>query len=166
MCHAEFMQRLFSQLRRIRRLLRSRGATLEDAEDLVQEAVLRLHVYTRAGNMVRDEEGFVVRTAMNLAIDAKRHAHEDLWSKQPVEDLDLIDLSPTPDEVLAAEQRLLRMKSVLDRVSDRTREIFFMHRLQGFSHAEIAEKLKISKSTVEKHMASAVTVITMEDLRT
>jgi RNA polymerase sigma-70 factor (ECF subfamily) len=159
------MSRLFSQLRRIRRLLRNRGATVEDAEDLVQEAVLRLHIYTSAGNDVHDEEAFVVRTAVNLAIDAKRHAHTDLWSRQPFEDLDLIDLNPTPDEVFSAQQRLLHMKAVLDRISERTREIFFMNRLQGYSHAEIAAKLNICKSTVEKHMARAVTVITMEDLR-
>jgi len=40
-----------------------------------------------------------------------------------------------------------------------------MHRLQGFSHMEIASKLGISKSAVEKHIASAVTVLAMERQR-
>ncbi len=159
------MSRLFAQLRRIKRLLRNRGATVEDAEDLVQEAVLRLHIYTREGNEVRDEEAFVVRTAMNLAVDARRRAHADLWSKQPVEDLNLVDLSPTPDQVFEAEQRLLRMKAILERLGDRTQEIFFMNRLQGYNHAEIAGRLNVCKSTVEKHLARALTVVTMEDLK-
>jgi DNA-directed RNA polymerase specialized sigma24 family protein len=47
----------------------------------------------------------------------------------------------------------------------RTREIFFMHRLQGFSHAEIAARLNISKSAVEKHIASAVTILAIERQR-
>jgi len=49
-----------------------KGTSWEDAEDLVQEAVLRLHAYTHAGKTVLDEESFVQRTALNLAIDAHR----------------------------------------------------------------------------------------------
>ena len=89
----------------------------------------------------------------------------DLWSKQPVEDLNLVDLSPTPDQVFEAEQRLLRMKAILERLGDRTQEIFFMNRLQGYNHAEIAGRLNVCKSTVEKHLARALTVVTMEDLK-
>jgi DNA-directed RNA polymerase specialized sigma24 family protein len=40
-----------------------------------------------------------------------------------------------------------------------------MHRLQGYSHAEIASKLNVSKSAVEKHIASAVTILAMERQR-
>jgi len=59
-------------LRRLKKLLRRGGATPEDAEDLVQEAVLRLHAYTHAGREVHDPESFVARTALNLAVDASR----------------------------------------------------------------------------------------------
>lgn len=150
------------QWRHLRKLLRGRGATREDAEDLVQEAVLRLHAFTRAGGEVRDQEAFVARTALNLAVDAYRHSRRNLYELEPVEELELVDMDPTPDEVFAAEQRLIKMREALDRVSVRTREVFFMHRLQGFSHAEIATRLGISKSAVEKHIASAVTVLAME----
>ncbi len=159
------MQVFKKQLWRIRKLLRLRGATHEDAEDLVQEAVLRLHVYTRSGKEVHDPESFVTRTALNLAVDVRRHAHTDLYEATRVEELELIDVNPTPDQVLAAEERLIRMRDALDHVSVRTREVFFMHRLQGFSHAEIADKLNVSKSAIEKHIASAVTILTMERQR-
>ena len=159
------MVELKGHLRRIKNMLRLRGATREDAEDLVQEAVLRLHVYTRSGGAVRDPMGFVIRTAMNLAVDAHRHAHHDLYEATPVDELNLVDVSPGPEEVLAAERRLARMRAVLDGVSVRTRQVFFMHRLQGLSHAEIAAHLGISKSAIEKHIASAVTVLAMERQR-
>ncbi len=159
------MHALFGQLRRLKKLLRRRGASNADAEDLVQEAVLRLHVYTNQGHEVRDEAAFVMRTAMNLAIDARRHARADRYEYEPVEKLKLPDIGPSPDEVCAAEQRLMRMKQTLDQVSPRTRDIFFMHRLQGLSHEEIAQRLGISKSAVEKHIASAVTTLAMERQR-
>lgn len=162
------MRQITDQFRRIKKLLRLRGATSEDAEDLVQEAVLRLHVYTCAGNDVRDPTGFVARTAVNLAIDAQRHAHGELYESTPLEELtSIVDARPTPDEVFAAQERLIHMRDALDHVSRRTREVFFMHRLQGYSHAEIAKQLGISKSAVEKHIASAMTLLAMErrDLR-
>ena len=149
----------------LKRLLRRRGATAEDAEDLVQEAIVRLFVYTRNSGEVRNADAFLTRTALNLAVDWHRSSHSDRYESEPIEFLDLVDLAPPPDEVLAAEQRLLRMRDCLDRVSPRTREIFFMHRLQGLSHAEIAAKLGVSKSAVEKHIASAITLLAMERQR-
>ena len=149
-------------LRRVKRLLRRYGASPDDAEDLVQEAVLRLHVYERAGNEIRSPESFVARTALNLAVDAVRRAHASLYEDTAVENLTIIDTQPRPDEVFDAEERLTIMRDTLDRVSLRTREVFFMHRLQGFSHAEIASRLGISKSTIEKHIASAVTILAMQ----
>lgn len=159
------MRSFKSPLRHLEKLLLRRGTRREDAEDLVQEAVLRLHAYTRAGGVVRDQEAFLARTAFNLAIDLRRHSRGDLYTADPVEELGLVDTQPAPDEVFAAEQRLLEMRRALDRVSTRTREVFFMHRLQGFSHAEIAERLKVSKSAVEKHIASAVTILAMQRQR-
>jgi RNA polymerase sigma factor (sigma-70 family) len=156
------MRRLEISFRRVKRLLLRGGASREDAEDLIQEAVLRLHAFIKGGNEVRDEHSFVQRTAMNLAVDAHRRAHADLWDPSPVEKLELADLAPTPDEVLQAEQRLLRISKALDRVSVRTREIFLMHRLQGFSHAEIAAKFGVTKSAIEKHIASAFAVLMIE----
>jgi RNA polymerase sigma-70 factor (ECF subfamily) len=159
------MHLLLTQLHYLRNLLRRRGQTREDAEDLVQEAMLRLYVYTQAGGQVRNTEAFLRRTVLNLAVDVHRHSHSDRYSREPVEDLDLIDMAPPPDEVLAAEQRLFSMKTALDKVNPRTRQVFFMHRLQGLSHAEIAEKLRISKSSVEKHIASALVLLCLERQR-
>jgi len=156
------MRVLKAQLSYLQSLLRRRGATHEQAEDLVQEAVLRLHLYILEGNEVRDEAAFLTRTAMNLATDAHRHGRVDRYVREPVEKLNIADLAPPPDEVFAAEQRLNRMKETLDRLSARTREVFFMHRLLGYSHSEIAQRFGISVSAVEKHVASAVTALALE----
>jgi RNA polymerase sigma factor (sigma-70 family) len=159
------MDVLLRQLRNLQKLLRRRGATPEQAEDLVQEAVLRLHAYTHQGGQVQNQEAFLTRTALNLAIDDHRHARSDSYESEPVENLDLPDLEPAPDEVFAAEQRLMKMREALERANPRTRDVFFMHRLYGFSHAEIARRLSISVSAVEKHVASAVTILAIDRQR-
>jgi RNA polymerase sigma factor (sigma-70 family) len=156
---------LTSYMHRLRKVLRQRGALPQQAEDLVQEAALRLHIYTRERGVVVEPEAFLMRTALNLAVDAHRRGRLDRYEGSSVEDLELADLEPSADEVLAAEQRLLRYRDALDRVSSRTREVFFMHRLQGFTHGEIARRLGISVSAVEKHVASAVTILAIQRQR-
>lgn len=145
---------------RLRKVLLRRGRTKEEADDLIQEAFLRMQEYCQRGGQVRQTEGFLMRTALRLASNARRDAHRELYSDQQVEDLVLlIDTSPTPDEVLAGDQCLERMRDALDTVSRRTRDIFFMQRLDGLSYAQIAQQTRLSISAVEKHMASALAIL-------
>jgi RNA polymerase sigma factor (sigma-70 family) len=154
------MDRLPLYFRRMRKLLLRRGRTRAEAEDLIQEAFLKMQEYCQKGGEVRKPENFLVRTVLRLAVNAKRDQHRELYSDQRVEDLPFIlDTTPTPDEVLAADECLEKMRSALDAVSRRTRDIFFMQRIDGFSYAEVAAQLGISVSAVEKHVASALVVL-------
>src|SRR6185312_11238574 len=127
---------------RLRKVLLRRGRTKEEADDLIQEAFLRMQEYCEQGGQVRQTEGFLMRTVLRLASNARRDSHRELYSDQQVEELVLlIDTSPTPDEVLAGDQCLEMMRDALDAVSRRTRDIFFMHRLDGLSYAQIAQQM-------------------------
>jgi RNA polymerase sigma factor (sigma-70 family) len=149
------MESLKRHIRRMQSLLRRRGESREDAEDLIQEAYLRLHVYCQSQE-VRKQEAFLMRTIQNLSIDRHRRTHHDLYVEGSPEDLLLADLRPTPDEDLANQQRLYKVGAVLDSLAPRTREVFIMHRLEGFGCAQIATTFGISLSAVEKHIARAM----------
>jgi RNA polymerase sigma factor (sigma-70 family) len=154
------MGRLPMYFRRLRMLLLRRGRTREEAEDLIQDAFLKMQEYCERGGQVRQPEGFLVRTVLRLAANARRDAHRNLYHEEPVENLTLIvDTTPTPDEVLAGDQCLERMRDALDAVSRRTRDVFFMQRLDGLSYAQIAQRLGVSISAVEKHIASALAIL-------
>jgi RNA polymerase sigma factor (sigma-70 family) len=154
LCHRPAMDAVALLLTKLRRLLISRGRTLDDTDDLIQEAFLRLELYCR-DHQVRQPEAFLVRTALNLSVDERRTAHARRMIAERVESLALIDPHPTPDEVLATQQRLQRMKRGLQTLSPRVREVFLMNRLEGYSYGQIAERLAISESAVEKHIAKA-----------
>jgi len=155
------VHRLPLYFRRVQSMLLRRGSTHAEAEDLIQEAFLRMQEYCEKGGKIQQPEGFLVRTALRLALNARRDEHRDVYVDQNVEDLTFVlDTNPAPDEVLAAEQCLERMRDALDSVSRRTREVFFMQRLDGLSYAQIAERLGISVSAIEKHMASALAALT------
>jgi RNA polymerase sigma factor (sigma-70 family) len=154
------MNRLPTYFRRMQRMLMRRGRTREQAEDLIQEAFLRMQEYCEKGGQVRAPESFLVRTVLRLAINASRDEHRELYVDQNVEELTLVlDTNPSPDEVLAAEECLNRMRDALDAVSRRTRDVFFMHRLDGLSYAQIAAHLGVSVSAIEKHIASALATL-------
>ena len=143
------------------KFLRRKGRSQEDAEDLIQEAMLRLHVYGRDTPVV-NEEAFVRHAAHNLSIDQHRHNRPDLRKEVPIEDIEdqnpLVAQEPTPENTIEAQQRLNRIKAVLDAVSPRTREIYFAHRA-GYSYAEIATHMDISNITISRHIARALLAI-------
>jgi RNA polymerase sigma factor (sigma-70 family) len=145
---------------RMQKLLLRRGRSRDDADDLIQEAFLKMQEYCERGGHVRQPEGFLVRTVLRLASNALRDGHRDLYCEEPVENLTLlVDAAPTPDEVLAGDQCLERMRVALDAVSRRTRDVLFLQRLDGLSYMEIAQRLGVSVSAVEKHMAAALAVL-------
>lgn len=150
-----------SLLADFKKSLTKRGKSREDAEDLIQEAFLRLEQYCQRGHQVECPEAFLRRTTRNLAVSEHRHERRYLEGRIGLEDA-LADPAPTPDEVFAAEQRLKQVQAILDRLGPRTRDAYFMHRLGGFSYADIASRFNCSVSMVEKHIASAATAITYE----
>lgn len=158
-----------AHIRRLKQLLHRRGRTPEDSEDLVQEAFVRLHRFMDSGQEARQPEALLITTVRNLAVDASRRdrrEHRADFVDEPIEDLPLVDLSPSPDETLLAEQQLRHIVKTLDtKLSAKTREIFLLHRLEGFTYEEIAQRMHMSVRTVEKHIARAVTVVWMERQR-
>ena len=147
------MEGIRRRIARLHTVLRRQGRTREDAEDLIQEAFLRLHQYCRDENR---QDAFLARTVRNLSIDLYRREHRDLYVDEPVEELVIADARTAPDEECAHIERLQRVGGVLATLSPRTREIFLMHRIEGYGCAAIARHFQISVSAVEKHIAKAV----------
>jgi RNA polymerase sigma-70 factor (ECF subfamily) len=63
--------------------------------------------------------------------------------------------APAPDDYAEARQLAALLQDAIARLPERTRETFLLARQHGLSHAEIAEVMRISTSTVEKNLARA-----------
>ncbi|HEY2008912.1 MAG TPA: sigma-70 family RNA polymerase sigma factor [Rhizomicrobium sp.] len=146
----EFWNRLIREVRR-----RTRGRA--DPEELLQAAYLRMARY-RSEHAVENVAAFLVRTAVNIGVDNYRH--DRLIADIAPDDVNPCENSPLQDEVLAARVRLERVREGLSRLTPRTREVFLMHRLDDMKYREIAERLGISQSAVEKHIAKAALFLT------
>jgi DNA-directed RNA polymerase specialized sigma24 family protein len=63
-----------------------KGRSREDAEDLIQEALLHPHVYAK--EEVQNKEAFLRCAVRNLAIDQYRHDRSRVCCEVPIEDVD------------------------------------------------------------------------------
>ncbi|MEG3089783.1 RNA polymerase sigma factor [Sphingomonas sp. PB4P5] len=137
--------RLRAQIERLTR----RG----DGEDLLHDAYVRL---AELPTPPRNDRAFLISAAVNRGRDAyRREAVRGERDEGSAIDA-LYDLSPIQDEAMIARARLGRVREGIERLSPRTREIFLMQRLDGCKYREIADRLGISQSAVEKHMAKAI----------
>ena len=137
------------------RAVRRATGSADAAEDLMHSAFIRLSEYTRR-EAVENPSAFLVRTAANLAVDERRRVRVRRESPLDIDEmLEISDGQPLATEVLAARERLEKGMAALESLGPRTREIFLLHRLDGLKYREIAARLDITVSAVEKHIAKA-----------
>lgn len=146
-----FLVQRLSLLRTLQRMVGNPST----AEDLLQETYLRV---TRAlGERAIDHlEPFVFQTARNLALDhlrSRRIQARTLLEDVPPEVVESVAAPLSSAEDAAhAEQLLERLNMSLAQLSPRQQQIFILSRLHGHSYQEIAEKLAVSQSTVQKEL--------------
>ena len=131
---------------RVRGALRRRGRTEHEAEDLVQEAWLRLVRYEDERQPVEQPEAFLMRTALNLSIDVHRTA-VGRGEHVLLEEVLLIDTTPSIEAVVLARERMARFALGVSRLTERTREIFIANRVDGLPPAEIAKRYGLNVTT-------------------
>jgi len=147
-----------STLSRVKGALMRRGRSEHDADDLLQEAWVRLVCYERE-HAVDRPEAFLMRTAINLSVDAYR-SRQSRGEEVLLEDVVLIDTAPTAEDVVLARQRVARLGTCLGRLPAKTRMVFLAHRVDGKSYLQIAGEHNLSVSAVEKHVAKALLQLT------
>ncbi|MDB5576378.1 MAG: sigma-70 family polymerase sigma factor [Bradyrhizobium sp.] len=131
-----------------------------DIDDMVQQVFERL---LKRGDVTAIEQlgGYVFQTASSVFIDYQRrrrtrHADEhDQFDEHNHADVDF-----SPEHVLMERERLAHATTILLNLPERTRVIFVLRRLEGMKYLDIAARLGISVSAVEKHMERAVVRLT------
>ena len=127
----------------------------DTAADLAQESYARVLTAQHAGQTVLDVRALLYRVARNLVID--QHRRSDIRSH---EDLDAIPegshpSAPAhlqPEEVLASQQVIRAYVATIEGLPPRCREAFVLYVFEELGHAEIADRMNISVSMVEKHV--------------
>jgi RNA polymerase sigma factor (sigma-70 family) len=127
-----------------------------EAEDLRQDVLERALAHTR-WESAEHAKGYIFRIAVNRWHDRNRR-----WLTRGAV-VEWSDAAPyaqaeesSPERVLESKQELHVVVAALRELSQRTRDVFMLYRLEHLSHGEIAKLFGISVSAVEKHVAKAV----------
>ncbi|HET7131315.1 MAG TPA: RNA polymerase sigma factor [Gammaproteobacteria bacterium] len=154
--HAAFVAGLFERCRRaLLEYLVDLLSRREDAEDVVQETYIRL---VNAKTLERSEaraRAFMFKTATNLAYD--RFRARRVRGVQSDERLgDLASDAPSPERVVAFEQGVELVKRALLELTPRCRQVFLLRTAEELGYDEIAQRLNVSRRTVEREMQTAL----------
>ena len=140
--------------RELVRYLRVRLPSDDDAQDLAQEAYLRL-LRLSDDHMIRHPEAYLFRIASNLI-------HEFWLSSRvgSVETLaepdDLPSQVEQPEVLASQEQALSALGQAIKLLSPIQRSVVILHRRDGKTYEEIATELNISRDMVKKHLGKAL----------
>jgi len=127
----------------------------EVAADLTQETFLRYA--EQGGAAIVHDRSYLYRTARNLAIDHVRQAARQRTTATAHEDMEHIqEERPSLEQAADARRKLERLWLAVDQLPERTRSIFMLVKVEELSYAQVAQRLGISESSVQKHLAKAL----------
>jgi RNA polymerase sigma-70 factor (ECF subfamily) len=135
---------------------RRRVRQQDDVLDLVQEVFLRISS-RGASDDIDNLKGYVFQVAASVLADRQRRRtvrHQEAHVEFDPERMGEPEIGP--DRILAGREALNTALAALGRMPERTRTIFVLRRLEGMRYLEIAGRLGLSVSAVEKHMVRAV----------
>lgn len=132
-------------------LARQYAPSVADAEDALQDAFVkifqRLDDYQGSGSFA----GWVRRIVVSTAIDA--------WHKRRVRrvDFDLDDVRhlPAPDATAIEQLTLAEVRNLIDQLPTGCRLVLLLYTVEGYSHAEIGQRLGIGEGASAAQLTRA-----------
>jgi len=140
----------------LNRFVSRKLGTQEPSADILQEAYLRL-INQPTAESIANPRAFVFRIVANLVVDYQRRsvnrlphdADEQTWLALP-------DSQPDPEHHYQNQQKLAAINAAMAELPENCRLAFYLNRVEGHNHADIARRMHISESMVAKHLVRAM----------
>ena len=130
-----------------------------DVDDVIQETYTRL-IAAESVAHVLDPKNYAFQTAGSVVIDHLRRMK--VVSISSVPDLDYLEVvsdDPSPERQVIDRDELQRLARAIAALPAKVREVFTLRRVYGLSQREVAAKMGLSESTVEKHMSKGFLIM-------
>lgn len=128
----------------------------ERSEDVVQDAYIKI-TESSVKQKVRQPLAYLFQIVRNLAIDHyRRIAFETELFETDEEGLLVPVLAVTPETHAMNCQHLTLIAEALTNLPERTRRVFELYRIDGYTHRMIADELSISTSLINTLIHEAV----------
>jgi RNA polymerase sigma-70 factor (ECF subfamily) len=141
------------------RVINSHTKSNQIAQDLTQDIYFKVISLAKSFPTHDDARNYLIRIAINLSID---HLRTDERRKQLL--LGSMELfnnyqndDKKPEDILIIQEKIEVLDSTLAALPEKYKQVLYLSRMEGLTHLEIAQKLGISKSSVEKYIIRALT---------
>jgi len=144
----DFQELFRRHAKEIARALRRRGLAEDVAADLTQDTFLRV-MASPPGEAAQNHNprAYLFEVSRNLsinyhrrqAIDPTVYVDEDAMIR-------VADPAPSAETLVYSRQMLRQIADALEELPDKTREAFILHRIDGMTIAEVAERLGLSNT--------------------
>lgn len=120
----------------------------EDSEDIIQDLFLSLWSGRKKIEVNENVSGYLFKMAKNMSLNHLRAAknYRMLLEKQ----------NHVPDyyeeDQLESDEFRIALYDCIERLPERSREVFILHRVKGLKQKEISEKLSISVKTIKNQI--------------
>ncbi|WP_049824677.1 RNA polymerase sigma factor [Rhodopseudomonas palustris] len=138
----------------LRRRLTRRLGSADWADDALQDTYVRLNGSEVVGE-VRNPVAYLLRAAFNNALNLRRAETRRLSADEVDALLHIADDAPDVLRIIEGRSDIERLKRIMTELTPRQREILLAARVDGLSRHEIADRLGISVSLVEKELRRA-----------
>lgn len=134
--------------------LRKKIGNAFDAADLTHDTFLRVLTRERPED-IREPRAFLGTIAHGLMVNLLRRrdleaAYLDALACHPE------PYAPSPEDRALVLEALMEIDAMLDGLPSKVRRAFLLLQFEGLAHAEIAERLGVSVSSVRQYIARAM----------
>ena len=136
-----------------KQLYRQSGKYLKDvhlAEDAVQDVFIKLWLKRDSLDPDKPIHAFLAVCLRNHVLNMIRHQKRRILGAYEIKEEHHPVTNCTEDDMQLAEYRKI-LKSGIDIMPEKRREIFRLKMNYGLSNEQVAKKLKVSKNTVKAH---------------
>ena len=153
--HVSDIEKLFREHNRaLIAFLQCRLSSLSDAQEVAQEAYLRMLTMDNREE-VESLRGYLFKIAGNLAIDRlrKRKVRSDFAIVQSQDEpMD----EQSPDRHAIAVEQVAGLRHALRELPPKASQAFVMHVIEGRDFGSVAQTMKLSERMVRYHVAHAL----------
>lgn len=143
----------------LRAWLRRRRLAGLDVDDVIQETYGRL-VALESVDGIANPRAYTFQAAYSVLTSHLRRSR--IVSFQTVADVDELGTAasePSPERRVADRDELQRLAEAIAALPDGVRQVFVLRRVEDLSQREVARRLKVSESTVEKRMSRGLQLL-------
>ena len=128
-----------------------------EAEDVVQDTLLKVWELRSEWGQINNLEAFAIATCRNRALDVLKRAGRNTKSLDEVDNTQLSTLNS--QRSLEAREQLSLVRRLMDGLPELQRSIMLLRDIEGKNYQEIAEALDISETQVKVYLHRARTKI-------